>query len=113
MNPITEGYNEIGAVKRSPLAEGFMAALKAALIGAPIGAGVQALRGGNMATGAIAGALLPGFIAGFTRATEQKLNNLDTEAMIRYHTSNIRDREPYFFLPPRQKLGRYFTEKAE
>lgn len=99
--------------ERSPMAEGFMAGLKAALIGAPIGAGVNALRGGGAGTGAIVGALIPGLIAGLARASTQKLENLNAEAALRYHTENIKAREPMFFMPPRQTLGRYFSRRFE
>ena len=100
-------------LERSPLAEGFMAGLRAALMGAPIGAGVNALRGGNAGTGALVGALIPGIIAGLARASAQKVENLNTEAAIRYHAQNIKDREPMFFMPPKQYMGKYFSRRFE
>jgi hypothetical protein len=88
-----------------------MTGLKAALMGMPIGAGIQAVRGGNVAAGAALGALIPGLLAGLAAASEQKLENLNAEGMIRYHAQNIKDREPMFFMPPRQAMGKYFTRK--
>jgi len=108
---IGEAIEKTVQVERSPMVEGFVAGLKAALMGVPIGAGIQALRGKDPVTGAIVGGVVPGLLAGLTRASEQKLKNLNTEAIIRYHTQNIKEREPMFFMPPRQFLGRYFSRR--
>lgn len=106
-----EGIDKAVKLERSPLAEGFIAGFKAALLGAPLGAGIQAVRGKNPLVGALAGAILPGIVAGVSRAAAQKVENLNTEAAIRYHASNIKAREPLFFMPPQQYMGKYFSDR--
>ena len=110
---IGETIDVAAQAEKSPLVEGFVAGLKAALLGAPIGAGVQALRDKSPMTGAVIGAVIPGLLAGLARAGEQKIENLGTEAALRYHAENIKEREPYFFMPPRHELGRYFSRRFE
>ena len=107
------GIDEATYLQKSPAAEGFMAGLKAALMAAPIGAGVQALRGKDPLIGAIIGAAGAGLVAGLARSSSRKLENLDTEAALRYHAQNIKEREPMFFMPPRQQLGRYFSRRYD
>lgn len=108
---IGEGLDQAVHFEKSPLTAGFMAALKAALLGAPLGAGIQAMRGHNAAAGALVGAVVPAVIAGISAASTQKVENLNTEAVLRYHAQNIKDREPLFFMPPRQYLGKYFSRR--
>lgn len=109
---INKGLDEAAAFERSPTAAGFIAGLKAALIGGPIGAGAFALKGGNPAMGALLGALIPGLVTGLSTASTQKLENLNTEAYMRYHAQNIKDREPMFFMPPRRYMAKYFTSRG-
>lgn len=108
---VGSGIDRAIALEKSPTAEGFVAGLKAALIGAPMAAGIQALRGKDPVLGAILGAAVPGILAGIARASVQKIENLDSEANLRYHAQKIKEREPAFFLPPRQYMGRYFSER--
>lgn len=110
---IGTGIDEAVYLKRSPAAEGFMAGLKAALMAAPVGAAVQAARGKDAITGAIVGGIGAGVIAALAKGSTRKLENLDTEAELRYHAANIKGREPYFFLPPRQQMGRYFSRRYD
>lgn len=113
MSLIPKAMDEAAAFERSPAMAGLMAGLKAALVGAPIGAGVQAMRGQSAAGGAALGALIPGLLAGLGAASAQKLENLNTEAAMRYHAQNIKDREPMFFMPPRHAMGKYFSRRFE
>ena len=105
--------DEAVAIERSPLVEGFIAGLKAALVGAPVGAAATSLAGKGALPGALAGALIPGLVAGLAAAGNQKMENLNTEAVIRYHTENIKQREPMFFMPPRQYMGKYFSRRLK
>ena len=108
---LSSSLDEARAFEKSPITSGVMAGLKAALMGAPIGAGIQMARGQSATPGAILGALIPGLLAGFSAAGEQKIENLNTEAMMRYHANNIKSREPMFFMPPRQVMGKYFSRR--
>lgn len=108
---IGEGLDQTAYLERSPVTAGFMAGLKAAIIGAPVGAGVQALRGKDAATGALMGAVGAAIIAALAKSGKQKLENLNTEAALRYHADNIKSREPLFFMPPRQYMGKYFSRR--
>jgi hypothetical protein len=110
---LSTGMDEAAHFEKSPVAEGFVAGLKAALLGAPVGAAVQALRGKDALTGALLGAVIPGLLAGLAKGGTRKLENLSTEADLRYHAQNIKDREPMFFMPPRQQLGRYFSRRYD
>ncbi len=110
---IGTGIDEAKHFEKSPVTEGFIAGLKAALLGAPVGASIQMMRGKNPVAGAVLGALVPGILAGLAASSEKKLENLSTEAAIRYHAQNIKEREPMFFMPPRQMLGRYFSRSFE
>lgn len=110
---VGSGIDTATNIEKSPLAEGFVAGLKAALIGAPIGAAVQGMRGKDALHGALVAALVPGLLAAIARGSKKKLENLNAEAAIRYHAGNIRDREPLFFMPPKQYLGQYFTRRGE
>jgi hypothetical protein len=109
--PIPTAIDEATFAEKSPFVEGFVTALKAAAIGAPMTAGIQALRGKDPVSGAIAGALLPGLTAGLLSAAKQKASNLRDEAVLRYHANRIKEREPYFFMPPRPYLGQLFTRR--
>jgi hypothetical protein len=105
------GIDRSVTFREAPATSGFMTGLKAALIGAPVGAAVQALRGHDALAGALLGAIIPGLLAGLAKAGTKKLENLGTEAELRYHAQNIKDREPEFFLPPRQQMGKYFSRR--
>ena len=110
---IGTGLDESAYIARSPVAEGFIAGLKAALMAAPIGAGVQAMRGKNPLVGALIGAAGAGLAVGLSKGSTKKLENLNTEADLRYHAEKIKEREPMFFMPPRQQLGRYFSRRYD
>lgn len=110
---IGSGIDETVHFKESPISSGFMAGLKYALMGAPVGAAVEALRGHDALTGAVLGAVIPGVLAAIAKGGTKKLENLDTEAYLRYHAEQIKAREPEFFLPPRQYLGKYFSRRYE
>lgn len=108
---IGEGIDTTVRLEKSPAVEGFIRGFKAALLGAPVGAAANAIRGGSAVNGALVGALIPGIIAGLARASSQKLENLETEAELRYHTNNIKAREPMFFMPPPAVLSGYFSRR--
>lgn len=108
---IGEGIDKATALRESPITKGFITGLKAALIGAPVGAAVQAFRGHDALTGAVLGAVIPGLLAGLASGGAKKLENLSAEADLRYHAQNIKDREPTFFLPPRSLMGKYFSRR--
>lgn len=106
----TEGLEDAIHVQKSPFFEGFQRGIQAGLIGAPTGALVQALRGKNPILGAIMGAAALGVPTGLLAAATQKVENLDQEAILRYHASRIKEREPLFFMPPPHHLGRVFSK---
>ena len=111
-NFITNGIEDAVYLQRSPVAEGVAQGTKAALIGAPVGALVNALRGKDPLIGSIIGALSLGIPAALAGSTSQKLSNLDNEAIIRHHAKNIKKREPAFFMPPPEYFGPSFRETS-
>lgn len=110
---IGSGMDRAAQFRESPVTSGFLAGFKAALLGAPIGAAVEALRGHDALTGAVLGAVIPGLLAGLAKGGAKKLENLATEADLRYHADKIKQREPEFFMPPRHRLGKYFSRRYE
>jgi hypothetical protein len=108
-----KAIDERAVLDKSPLTTGFMAGLRAALVGAPLGAAIQAVQGKDVLTGAMLGAVIPGLIAGMAKGSTQKVENLANEAELRYYAGNIKSREPMFFMPPRQQLGKYFSRRYD
>jgi hypothetical protein len=107
------GIDEAVHLEKSPSVEGFLAGLKAALVGAPVGAAIAAAKGANPTAGALIGGASAGALIGILKGMTKKVENLDTEAALRYHALNIKSREPMFFMPPKQQLGRYFTRRYD
>jgi len=105
----TKTIEETAVYEKSPFMQGLLAAAHGALLAAPIGASIQALRGKNPVVGALVAALGTGLITGAVRATAQDINNQEREALLRYHADRIKGREPFFFMPPPSQLGQYFS----
>jgi len=84
---------------KSPKVEGVLQGAKAALLAAPLGAAVQALRNKSPGMGALVTGLGAGLLAGLSAAAVQKYRNLKTEADMRYHLRNMVEREPTVMLP--------------
>lgn len=100
----TRTVEEVVNWKQSPYIAGMVTGAKAALVGAPVGSLIAAIKDSNAKRGAILGALVagvPGFAAGFAK---QRIQNIDQEASIRYFADHIKEREPRFFTPERQAL---------
>lgn len=100
----TRTVEEVVNWKQSPYIAGMVSGFKAALIGAPVGSLVAAIKDSNAKKGAILGAIaagVPGFMKGFA---QQRMKNIDQEAAIRYFVDHIKEREPRFFTPERQAL---------
>lgn len=108
-DPISSSFEEAHKFDRSPFVQSFLAGTKGALLGGPLAAGIQALRGKSATTGAVVGALGAGLAAGLAKAVERKMENLNQEAVLRYHAEQILSREPYFFMPPPVRFGQLFT----
>lgn len=103
-NPIELAIEEDVRVRKSPHVEGMIQGAKAAIVAAPLGAAVQALRNRNPWGGAAVAGLGAGAIAGLLGAAAQKYRNLQTEAELRYHMRNLVDREPMVAMPEPQAL---------
>jgi hypothetical protein len=98
-DPITIAVEEAVKAEKSPSVEGFVQGTKAALMAAPVGAAIQALRDKNPKMGALIAGLGVGALAGISAAAVQKYNNTKTEAELRYHMRNMINREPTVALP--------------
>ena len=92
-------------LERDPRVEGMSQGAKAAIVAAPIGAAVQALRGKSPAVGALVAGLGAGALLGLSSAAIQKYRNLRYESGLRYHLRNMVDREPTVALPEPQALN--------
>ena len=90
---------------KSPKIEGFTQGAKAAVVAAPIGAAIQALRGKSPAVGAIASGLAVGMVAGLAAASVQKYKNMQAESQMKYHIQNVMDRNPTMFQQPQFSQG--------
>jgi hypothetical protein len=108
-DPVTGAFEEAQTFERSPTTQAILAGIKGALLGGPIAAGIQALRGKSATTGAILGVLGGGVAAALAKGVERKLENLNNEAVLRYHAEQILNREPYFFMPSPQNMRQVFT----
>jgi len=106
---VPSSIGETKYLEKSPFIQGFLAGLKGALIGAPTGAAIQAMRGKNPLLGAVIGGLGAGFASGLAKATAQKLENVSEEEALRYHVEQMKAREPFVFMPPPASFGRLFT----
>lgn len=93
-SPITYMVERDVQLKKDPRVEGALQGAKAALLAAPIGAAVQALRDKSPAMGALVSGLGAGLLVGLSAAAIQKYRNIRTEANMRYHLRNMVDREP-------------------
>ena len=80
--------------EKSPKIEGLVQGGKAALLAAPLGAAVQALRGKSPAVGGAAAGFGAGILIGLAAAAAQKFKNMQTEAQMKYHIQNISDDQP-------------------
>jgi len=98
-NPLEYYVDETARLERDPKVEGVMQGVKAAVMAAPVGAAIQALRSKNPYMGALIAGLGAGALAGASAAAIQKYKNLQTEAAMRYHMRNMVEREPTVALP--------------
>lgn len=103
--PIEYAIEEDVRLKKSPHVEGMIQGAKAAIVAAPLGMAVQALRGRNPLGGAAITGIGAGVIAGLIGAAAQKYKNLKTEAELRYHMRNMVEREPMVAMPEPQALS--------
>ena len=108
--PVTYAIDTESALSQSPMIEGFLQGSKAAILAAPIGAAVQALRNKSPSAGALIAGLGAGALAGLTAASIQKYKNLKQEANIRYHLRNMIEREPEVTGPEVQYLQPAFNQ---
>ena len=86
-------------VEKSPKIEGAYQGTKAAIIAAPLGAAIQALRGKNPYLGAAAAGISAGALTGLVAAASQKYKNMRTEAQMGYHLENM----PEFYNQPQEE----------
>lgn len=107
--PVTTTIRETKILESSPFVRGFLAGMKGAILGAPMGGFVQALRGKDPIMGAIVGGLGAALAAGGAKALTQSVENTEFEENMRYHVENMKDREPFLFMPPAQQMGGLFT----
>lgn len=103
--PVEYAMEEDVRFKKSPKVEGALQGAKAAVIAAPIGAAVQALRGKSPTMGALVAGLGAGALMGLSAAAVQKYRNLKQESELRYHLRNMVEREPTVALPGPQAMS--------
>ena len=106
---VAESFGETKHLEKSPFVQGFLAAVKGALLAAPAGAAVAALKGKNPILGALIGGLGVGALSGIAKATTQKVDNISAEEAMRYHIAQMKSREPMIFMPPPSVFGKIFT----
>lgn len=101
-------------LRKSPAVEGFISGFKAALVGGPVAATYALLSGGKrpLLAGGL-GALGAGAVVGGLAAAKQEIDNRVREAELRYHLNNMKDREPYGFLPPQPLLRRALLDQPD
>lgn len=110
---LTGGIEETEKLDRSPFMRGIIAGSKGALLGAPVAGFVQALRGKDPVLGAVLGALGMGLLFGTSKAMEQDIANQVQEGRLRYYADRLKNREPFFFMPPAEKFGPLFSKLHE
>jgi hypothetical protein len=103
---VREFEQEKNTWEKSPTVQGALGALRGAAVGAPVVGFANALRGGSPLLGGIAGALGLGILAGLYSATQQRVENIDREAGLRYYAEQLKGREPFFFMPPPRLLDK-------
>ena len=99
--------------EKSPFIQGFIAGFKGALMGAPAGAAVQAIRGKDPIIGALIGGLGVGVLSGVARASAKKLESVSAEEAMRYHILQMKGREPFVFMPPSSLLQKALLRMRE
>lgn len=98
--PVLKGLEDAAVVVKSPVAEGIAGAAKGALLGAGLGAVAGAASGGSATKGALITALLAAAAFGAGRAVAQDIENKERESELRVHLENLKEREPFFYMPP-------------
>jgi hypothetical protein len=81
-------------VEKSPKIVGATQGAKAAIIAAPLGMAIQALRGRSPIVGGVVSGLAVGGAAGLLAAAMQKYKNMQTESALKYHMQNLIERNP-------------------
>lgn len=104
--PITRTLEETQEIVKSPFLEGLSGVARGGVIGAPLGAIVGHLSGGSALKGGFAGGLLAAAAFGAANYLTKDIQNTETEAEMRVHLENLKDREPFFFMPPRPLFAR-------
>ena len=88
-------------LEKSPFIEGLLHSAKGALLGAPTGALIAGFSGGSAKSGAFIGSLLAAAAFGVGKAMAQDLHNKEQEAELRIYLEHIKDREPFYYMPPK------------
>jgi hypothetical protein len=91
--------------RKSPFVEGFKTGIKAALVAGPTAATYALFHHGKspLLTGLL-GAAGGGLAFGTLGAASQEVDNRLREAELRYHIKNMKQRDPFVMLPPREVL---------
>lgn len=93
-------------LRKSPFVEGFKTGLQAAFVAGPVSATYALLkRSKNPALSGILGAAGAGLGFGLLGAAKQDLQNKMKEAELRWHLRNVKERSPYEFLPPEERMA--------
>lgn len=92
-HPLARTLETVALAERSPTVEGVIEGTKAGVFAAPIFAALQAMRNKSPIGGAIVGGIGAGTLIGLAAAAKQKYHNTRSEAYIKYHLDNLRERE--------------------
>ena len=108
--PLLESIEGREELRRSPIAEGLLGALKGAMIGMPSGYAIGKLSGGSGQSGAFIGGLLAAAAFGAGHAIGQDIQNKEQESGLRVHLENLKEREPFFYMPPKPLFNRLIRD---
>ena len=104
--PALTALEELHQVEKSPTQSALIGAIKGAIIGAPAGAVVSHLSGGSASAGGFIGGLLAAAAFGAANAITKDVENKEQESALRVHLENLKDREPFFYMPPKPLFER-------
>lgn len=108
--PVGKYIEDTQQWERSPFIRGLLSGTKSALMAAPIGAAVQAIRGKNALVGALVGALGAGLTVGISRAVDQDVKNQIQEGDLKFYAERLKESEPLVFMPPAPMFGKLFSK---
>ena len=93
-------------LEKSPLMEGLLQSAQGAALGAAGGALIANFSGGSPKSGAFIGSLLAAAAFGVGKAMAQDIHNKEEESELRVYLNNIKEREPFYYMPPKPLFDR-------